>query len=68
MQGTEWSRDRVDFLTKRKFPTSPALTVLFQAEEGIALDTPVDERCYVEIGLKVCAEVELNCCWIFFSF
>jgi len=39
MQGTEWSQDRVDYLTKRKFPTLPALTVLSQAEEGIALGT-----------------------------
>jgi hypothetical protein len=68
MQGTEWSRDRVDFLTKRKFPTLPGLTVLSQLEEGITLETQVDERCYVEIGLKICAEVKLNCYWIFFQF
>jgi len=68
MQRTEWSRDRVDFLTKRKFPTLPGLTVLSQPEEGIALETKVDEMCYVEIGFKICAEVKLNCYWIFFSF
>jgi len=39
-------------LTKRKFPTLPGLTVLSQPEEGIALETKVDGRCYVEIGVK----------------
>jgi len=58
----------VDFLAKTKFPTLPALTVLSQPEEGIALDTKVDERCYVEIGLKICTEVKLNCYWLLFSF
>ena len=51
----------MDFLTKRKFPTLPGLTVLSQPEEGIALETKVDERCYVEIGLKICEEVKLIC-------
>jgi hypothetical protein len=58
MQGTEWSRDRVDFLTKIKLPILSGLTVLSQPQEWIALETNVDERCYVEIGLKICAEVK----------
>jgi hypothetical protein len=58
----------VDFLTKRKFTTLPGLTVLSEAEERIALETKVDESCYVEICLKICAEVKLNYYWIFFSF
>jgi hypothetical protein len=58
----------VDFLTKMKYPTLPGLTVLSQPEEEVAFETEVNGRCYVEIGLKICAEVKLNCYWIFFSF
>jgi hypothetical protein len=68
MQGTERSRDRVDFLTKRNYPPLPGLTELSQPEEEIAFETKVNGRCYFEIGLKICAEVKLNCYWIFFSF
>jgi hypothetical protein len=37
---------------KRKFPSLPGVTVVSQPEEGIALETEVDEMCYVEIGVK----------------
>ena len=52
-------------LTKRNILTLPGLAVLIQPEETLALETGVEERCYIAIGLKVCEGVKLNCYRIF---